>query len=177
MAHKEQIQWCLKIKEIFPTYFYGKQVLDVGALDVNGNNRHLFVDCEYIGLDIVKGKNVDVVCVAHEYKTDTKFDVVLSTNALEHDIYYEKTLNNMISLLSPNGLMFFSCASKWKEHGTKRRSPSASGTTKMDDDWAIYYKNLSALDILSVFTPELLFKRYKLNIEGKDLRFWGIKND
>ena len=49
MAHPVQIVWCEKIKEDFPEYFRNKRVLDVGALDYNGNNRYLFEDCEYIG--------------------------------------------------------------------------------------------------------------------------------
>jgi hypothetical protein len=32
---------------------------------VNGNNRSLFEKCDYVGLDVIEGNNVDIVCVAH----------------------------------------------------------------------------------------------------------------
>ena len=34
-------------------------------IDVNGNNRSLFEKCDYVGLDVIEGNNVDIVCVAH----------------------------------------------------------------------------------------------------------------
>ena len=95
MAHPVQQQFCSNIKSRFPQYFKNVKVIDVGSLDINGNNKYLFEDCDYIGLDIIEGKNVDVVSVAHEYDGENEsFDVVLSTNAMEHDIYYPKTLQN-----------------------------------------------------------------------------------
>lgn len=45
MAHKTQILWCKKIKKEYPQYFVSKRVLDIGSLDINGNNRGLFEDC------------------------------------------------------------------------------------------------------------------------------------
>jgi hypothetical protein len=53
---------------MFLQYFIDKCVLDVGSLDINGNNRYLFDNCEYTGLDIGEGPNVDIVMPIHEYK-------------------------------------------------------------------------------------------------------------
>lgn len=47
MAHKAQITYCNQIKQLYPEYFIGKNVLDVGSMDINGNNRYLFTDCNY----------------------------------------------------------------------------------------------------------------------------------
>jgi hypothetical protein len=174
MAHPAQIKFCESLKNKFPEYFKEKRVLDVGSLDINGNNRYLFDDCDYIGLDVVEGKNVDVVCIAHEYEDVDGFDVVLSTNALEHDMFYPLTLKKMVSLLKPNGLMFFSVANSWKEHGTERTSPENSGTSKMGSEWENYYKNLTSNDIKKSVDLEC-FEEYKMKVVNKDLRFWGIK--
>lgn len=68
MAHKEQFSYCEKILRRFPHLFVGKSVLDVGSLDINGNNRWIFTDCEYVGIDLGEGDNVDVVCRAKDYE-------------------------------------------------------------------------------------------------------------
>ena len=89
MAHKEQINYVNKVKNKFPEYFKNKKVLDIGSLDVNGNNRFLFDNCNYIGLDVGDGNNVDVVCPGHKYDAPSEFfDVIISTEVFEHDLYY-----------------------------------------------------------------------------------------
>lgn len=175
MAHKAQREWCLKIKKTFSKYFFNKRVLDVGSLDVNGNNKHLFEDCEYVGLDVVEGKNVDVVSVAHAYEPEHRFDVVLSTNAFEHDIYLDQTLNKMVDILRSGGLMFFTAGHKYKEHGTLKTTPNDSGTSKMKKEWANYYRNVNKSDITKALNLNKIFSKYSLDVVGKDLRFWGIK--
>ena len=39
MAHKEQVEFCNKVKDLFPNYFNNVKVLDVGSFDCNGNDR------------------------------------------------------------------------------------------------------------------------------------------
>jgi len=175
MAHQTQIDWCKKIKSEYPEYFLKKRVLDIGALDINGNNRSLFRNCEYIGLDVVEGKNVDVVCIAHEYNPGVLFDVVLSTNALEHDIYFKLTLKKMTELLKPKGFMFFTSPHIWHEHGTKQNRPDSSGTSQMEGEWANYYKNMNIKDVTESLDLEEIFVECYVGISGRDLRFWGIK--
>jgi len=176
MAHPNQQKYCEEIRNKFPSFFKNIKVLDIGSLDVNGNNRYLFENCNYIGLDVAVGKNVDIVSVAHEYDVaDESFDVVISTNAMEHDIHYRKTLIKMVSLLKPGGLLLFSVANSFKEHGTKKKSSSSSNTSLMNEEWANYYKNLKPKDITDVLNPDQIFSSYDLKIIKKDLTFWGIK--
>lgn len=175
MAHKTQIDWCLKIKKDYPKYFTKKRVLDIGSLDINGNNKVLFKKCEYIGVDVIPGKNVDVVSIAHQYNPDKPFDVVLSTNALEHDMYYKLTLRKMVEVLKPTGLMFISAPYKWHEHGTKKFRPKHSGTSQMGKKWANYYKNITIEDIRQTLNLEKIFDEFYIGIAKKDLRFLGIK--
>lgn len=175
MAHKTQIDWCIKIKNEYPQYFLKKSVLDIGSLDINGNNKGLFTKCKYIGLDVVEGKNVDVVSIAHEYNPGRLFDVVLSTNALEHDMYFKLTLKKMTELLKPKGFMFFTSPHIWHEHGTKKCKPQSSGTSQMEGEWANYYKNFNIKDVTDSLDLEEIFVEFYLGISGRDLRFWGIK--
>jgi hypothetical protein len=52
MAHQEQKDFCLSVKEFMPDFFKGVSVLDIGSLDINGNNRYLFENYDYTGIDI-----------------------------------------------------------------------------------------------------------------------------
>ena len=52
MAHQSQVDYCLSVKSRFPGHFRRKSVLDAGSLDINGNNRYLFDDCQYVGIDV-----------------------------------------------------------------------------------------------------------------------------
>ncbi len=180
MAHQEQIDFCTSVKALYPNHFKGVKVLDIGSLDINGNNRYLFEDCfSYTGIDIGEGKNVDVVCSGHLFKSDTQFDVIISTECFEHDKHYAETLLNAYSLLKSGGLLLFSCAAPGRpEHGTTRTSPKDSPFT------TDYYKNLSDIDIIAAFTfmsdksmEDLFIERnYQTRTEfPQDLYFYGIK--
>jgi len=90
--------------------FENKRILEVGSKYVNGSVRPLiekfFSPKEYIGVDIEKGKFVDVVCDAEnlvDYFGKETFDVVISTELLEHVKDWRKVINNMKEVLKPNG--------------------------------------------------------------------------
>ncbi len=106
MAHTAQIKFVEEVKKMFPQFFEHKRVLDVGSLDINGSNRIHFRKCDYTGIDLGNGRGVDVVCRAHEWNADP-YDVVISTECLEHDEWWEKSLPNMIRLLKPGGIFLF----------------------------------------------------------------------
>jgi SAM-dependent methyltransferase len=174
MAHREQREWCELVKYAHDEFFVGTNVLDIGSLDINGNNRYLFEQCNYTGIDIGEGKNVDVVCSGHLFKSEDLFDVVISTECFEHDEYWELTLKNVINnLLKDGGLFLFSCAAPGRpEHGTKRTSPKDSPFTND------YYQNLSEADIRSVLNCDEIFSNYKFKTRidfPQDLYFYGIK--
>jgi SAM-dependent methyltransferase len=64
----------------------GARVLELGSHDVNGSARSLFTPCrEYVGVDLWPGKGVDVVGDARTFDGDSKFDIAITTEALEHD--------------------------------------------------------------------------------------------
>lgn len=177
MSHQTQQEYCARIKERFPEYFFRKTVLDVGSLDINGCNRDLFIDCNYIGIDIEEGNNVDVVGLAHELQMpDNYFDTIVSTECFEHDMFWERSLWNIVRMLDKGGLFFFTCATEGRgEHGTKKSSPSCSPFTSKIPEWEDYYRNLTEEDIRKVLDIDLIFMDYQFSVKGTDLRFWGIK--
>jgi len=172
MAHQEQLDFFLSVKAQFPEYFHHKSVLDCGSLDVNGNLRHLFEDCSYVGVDHRKGSKVNVVSLVHELPIDIQYDVVVSGEMLEHDQYWWLSLRRMFDLLVPDGLLAISAAGFGRaEHGTQRSDGHDWGTSLN------YYSNILEADFYSVFDlPKCFKKRYiGHNLETKDIYFWGIK--
>jgi len=177
MAHIEQQDFLTHVRDKFPNMFENCRVLDIGSLDINGNNRYLFTNYEYVGLDIGWGNNVDVVCRGHEYNDDKLFDVVVSSECFEHDEFWELTIKNAIRLLKPNGMFLFTCATIGRpEHGTQRTSPTDSPfTSNLVND---YYKNLNQEDIRRVLDFDDIFLEYSFQSRltwPQDLYFWGIK--
>ena len=177
MAHKEQQDFLLYAKQKYPSKFEKCRVLDIGSLDINGNNRYLFTDYEYVGVDIGPGNNVDVVCRGHEYKDDQLFDIVISSECFEHDEFWEKTIKNGIDLLKPGGMFLFTCATTGRaEHGTRRTTPGNSPfTSELEND---YYRNLTEEDIRSAIKIEELFEEHEFQTRlhfPQDLYFWGVK--
>lgn len=177
MAHPEQQRFMLSVKSIYPQYFDSVRVLDIGSLNINGDNRYLFTNYEYLGIDLGVGKNVDVICRGHEYKDSKLFDTIISTECFEHDEYWILTVLNAISLLKPGGMFTFTCAADGRqEHGTKRTSPSDSPFTSLLD--VDYYHNLSEDEFRQNIHLDKYFSKYYINqvkTWPQDLYFWGIK--
>lgn len=171
MAHYEQQQYCIYVKQKFPNLFTGK-VLDVGSMDINGNNRYLFDNYEYTGIDIGEGNNVDLVVCGNLFRSNEEFDVVISTECFEHDKFWVATIFNTWMHLKRGGLYLFTCACDGRaEHGTYRTDGWASPFTND------YYMNLNE-DIVRKNLPiEKMFSQFEFttNNQSHDLYFWGIK--
>ncbi|CAB4159118.1 Glycosyltransferase Aah/TibC [uncultured Caudovirales phage] len=181
MAHYQQQEFCKKISEKFPEYFRGKKVLDIGSLDINGSN-HFFLDsCNYIGLDVGEGPNVDVVQVAHLYDApDNYFDLIISTEVFEHDMFYQKSIQNIIRMLKPGGAFIFTCASTGRpEHGTRQSDGSSAAPLliNISEEWSDYYKNLTEDDISEItgFREAFPDGIFEYNSDPGDLYFFGVK--
>lgn len=176
MAHHEQLQFLKSIKSRFPESFENVKVLDVGSLDINGNNRILFEKSDYTGIDVGDGRNVDIVSLGHEFKAPAdSYDTIISTECFEHDMYFEKTLRNIIRMLKPGGLFVFTCATAGRpEHGTSRSEPDSSPLTSSINEWTDYYKNITEDDIRSAINIDRLFSDYMFTVREHDLYFYGI---
>lgn len=175
MSHKAQRDFCNKIKSLYPHQFTGKNILDVGSMDINGNNKMFFDDIKsYIGLDIGPGNNVDVVCPIHVYEPNKMFDVVMSTECFEHDVHWKESIRKMYDLINDGGMLLLTIAGKFRpEHGTTRTSPNDSPYTTE------YYRNITAEDFLSLFKLEDEFITWELSYDriSCDIRFFGIKRN
>lgn len=162
------------IKEVraeVPYKFRLRNVLEVGSHNINGSPRKYFWFCKYTGIDISKGKGVNIVGKFSEIEFDKKYQVVISTEMLEHDSDYVNSLKKMYHLLEDGGLMIITCAGiDRKEHGTRASNPECS------PDTTDYYRNISTEDFKSVL-PEHLFEHYTLMYARgmNDLQFYGIK--
>ena len=179
MSHPQQVEFCKKIKALFPSFFQYQLVLDIGSLDINGNNRYLFDNCTYLGVDIADGNNVDIVTTGGKLQLpDESIDTIISTECLEHDMFYPETLKNMYRMLKPGGLLLFTCATDGRaEHGTERTSPECAPLLQKNTEWKNYYKNLNEKDIRELFDIEALFKSatFEVNDDSHDLYFYGFK--
>lgn len=164
--HLEQLQFVMRMKAIFPDYFRKKRVIDIGSHDINGNLRWLFPSCDYFGVDIYPGKNVDIVSAGHELNLTAH--TVITCECLEHDQYWKETVLNCLKMAS--GMILITCASTGRpEHGTKRTSTWESPAT------TDYYRNLDITDIWPL-VKELPYTRFWYNPISKDLYFIGFKN-
>lgn len=174
MAFKEQIEYCFKIKGLFPAWFFRTKILEVGSQDVCGSIRSVFWGCEYTGLDIGPGKNVTHIGLGHEWDApDEYYDTIVCCDVAEHDRYYKETIRNIIRMLRPGGLFLLTCATTgYPEHGTTRTSSFASPYTND------YYKNVTEEMLRSIkgFNDAWFYSKMEISERFSHLRFVGIKN-
>lgn len=97
------------------------EVLDIGSYDVNGCYKKLFKPNQfnYIGLDMERGPNVDLVPLSpykwKELKNDS-FDVVISGQALEHIEFFWVTVSEMVRVTKKGGLICIIAPNGFGEH-------------------------------------------------------------
>jgi SAM-dependent methyltransferase len=99
--------------------FDGKRVLEVGSKFVNGSVLPLIERfCspkDYVGVDIEPGKYVDVVLPAEKLVDcfgSESFDVVISTELLEHVYDWRIVVNNMKTVLKRGGYIYVTTRSR-----------------------------------------------------------------
>lgn len=178
--HGEARDFTLFVRQLLPSFFINKQVLDVGSGDINGNNRFLFEQCEYEGNDVIQANNVTIVSKTKDlpFKKES-FDTIISTECFEHDPEYTESFLKIYDMLKPGGLFCFTCASTGRpEHGTRRTSPQDSyGTIGQVNDMVDYYKNLTEIDLNEVLDIKNTFSVWDTYYHhwSKDLYFVGIK--
>ncbi len=168
MSHKAQKQFFESVKTAYPNMFENVRVCDCGSLDVNGSLKEMFTGCDYTGVDIVAGRNVDVVSKVHKLDIG-EFETVVSGEMLEHSQYYKEDLTKMTEILKSKGLLAISAAGKDRpEHGTTKTGGVIWGTR---DD---YYRNIEVMDFNHILE---YFETYEINYNpvAKDIYFWGIK--
>jgi len=177
MAHQQQFDYIQTLKLKYPTQFFNKKVLEVGSLNINGSIRVFFTECDYLGIDVGPGKDVDLVCEGQnlDHPNET-YDTVGSCECFEHNPHWVETFNNMHRMIKSKGLIFMTCATTGRpEHGTTRTSPQDSPLTT-GIGWE-YYKNLTVEDFVQNMDLDNMFLAYEFEIGAphQDLYFYGIK--
>jgi SAM-dependent methyltransferase len=177
LSHPQQLNFISALKNQHPEYFTDKKVLEVGSLNINGSIRPFFSGCDYIGLDVGPGKNVDEIGRGDEYTAPNEtFDVTVSCECFEHNPHWVETFKNMIRMTKPLGFVIITCATEGRpEHGTTRTTPADSPLT-IGMGWD-YYKNLVEKDFRENINLAKYFVDYNfiVNTESHDLYFYGIK--
>ena len=100
-----------------PKEIKGKKVIEVGSCDVNGSLRPIIESwepAEYIGIDIVEGSGVDIICDAEnvvEKFGQESFDIVISTELLEHTRNWRKVISSIKNICKSDGIILITtCA-------------------------------------------------------------------
>lgn len=99
--------------------FEGQRVLEVGSRFVNGSVRP-FIEMylkprQYVGVDIETGKFVDLVLPAEElvkHFGEESFDVVITTELLEHVLDWRLIINNIKRVVRRGGTIYITTRSK-----------------------------------------------------------------
>ena len=99
--------------------FENKRIIEIGSKDINGSIRPLiqkFLNPKnYIGIDIKKGKGVDLICPAEklvEHFGKESFDIVIATEILEHVKNWKVVIQNIKGILKQGGYLYITTRSK-----------------------------------------------------------------
>ena len=115
-------------------------VLEIGSHDVNGSVRPLFpTSSHYHGIDLADGPGVDEVADAATWQPDRSYDVVVSTEVLEHAPAWDAVLDTAWAALAPGGRLVVTCA-------TDPRPPHSAvdGWEVRDGEW---YANVPGREV------------------------------
>jgi SAM-dependent methyltransferase len=96
----------------------GRRVIEVGSRDARGAVRAIVAPlrpAEYVGVDMASGPGVDLVCRAERLIDrfgESSFDVVISTEVLEHVQDWRAVVHNLKGVLRDRGLLIVTTRSR-----------------------------------------------------------------
>lgn len=113
--HESVLRWLPGA--LTPAEVAGRRVLEVGAYDVNGSVRpavEALGPGSYLGVDCSPGPRVDQVLNVADLTTvfgRDAFDVVISTEMLEHVVDWQDAIARMCDVLRPGGVLLLTTRS------------------------------------------------------------------
>jgi SAM-dependent methyltransferase len=111
----------------------GANVLEIGSYNVNGSVRPLF-GRKYHGIDVREGPGVDEAIKAQDFDGKGAFDVVVTTETLEHDDDPEGLIAAAWKALKPGGVLLLTAA------GPERAPHNSNGGHDLGDE---HYRNVT----------------------------------
>jgi SAM-dependent methyltransferase len=109
----------LFLKTYVPRPEPGLKMVEIGSQDVNGSLRQFCPPgAEYVGVDFVPGKGVDLV-LEDPYKlplADNSVDIVLSSSVFEHSEMFWLLFTDVLRVLKPHGLFYLNAPSNGDFH-------------------------------------------------------------
>lgn len=152
---------------------HNKRIIEVGSYDVNGSMRpiiQLLDPSEYIGVDIVEGPGVDVICQGENLVERfglNSFDFIICTCVLEHTKEWKIVVSQLKKICKQGGIILIIVPSLWPFH----EFPGDYWRYSKEDINNIF----SDCEILSLFedstTPSLVYAkiRKKENFNEEDI--------
>jgi len=119
--HQGNKDWLDHLKNTYPEAFKGA-VLELGSLNLNGSIRPWFAGAKkYVGIDVIGGRGVDIVCNARDTKFEKEeFDTLASFSAFEHDPDWRGSFSHNLPWLKEGGMIFL-C---WGAEGNLYHGPN-----------------------------------------------------
>lgn len=97
----------------------GSKIVDIGAQNVNGSIKDVCPDdYQYIGVDFVEGKGVDVI-LDDPYSLpfeDESIDAIVCSSCFEHSDMFWLVFNEILRILKPTGLVYINAPSNGYVH-------------------------------------------------------------
>lgn len=142
----------------------GISVLDVGARNINGLLRDLFVATDWTALDNVPAPEIDIVADARTWQPLRRWDLVLCTEVLEHVDNWQAIVATAVKATAVNGTFIVTCAS------TGRPAHSQTGSAEIPA--GEHYGNVAPAELDAVMR-ELFTSHHVEYFSGGDAYAWG----
>jgi SAM-dependent methyltransferase len=190
--HPTAISNCKSFFEAYANSFSSQpevKVIEIGSQDVNGTLRSTIPsNFEYVGVDFVEGKNVDII-LEDPYKLpfeSESVDIILSSSCFEHSEMFWLVFLEIMRVLKPKGLFYLNVPSNgwfhrhpvdcWRFYPDSGRAlVSWAKRNSINATLLESYTSLQAKDVWNDFVA--VFLKDEKNVSGFPSRILNHKRD